>query len=79
MARRESPSPWFSTIPPVHEGDMQVYGPAMTVALSERLAVGLNQGGYADTHLSRNQLARLVPLDPLAQFRDVEAGGHRTG
>jgi hypothetical protein len=72
-------SSWFSTTPPIPEGDMQVYGAALTVALSERLAVGLNQGGYADMHLSRNQLDRLLPLDPQGRFRDVEAGGHRTG
>jgi hypothetical protein len=72
-------SSWFSTIPPLPDGDMQVYAPAITVALSERLAVGLSQGGYADLHHSRNQLARLLPFDPLGQFRDFEAGGHRTG
>jgi hypothetical protein len=72
-------SSWFGTNPPVPDGDMQVYGAAITVALSERLAVGLNQGGYADMHLDRNQLARLAALDPLGRFQDVEAGGHRTG
>ncbi len=29
------------------EGDLQLYGAGLTVALSERIAVGLNQGGYA--------------------------------
>jgi hypothetical protein len=72
-------SAWFGTNPPVPDGDMQVYGAAITVALSERLAVGLNQGGYADVHTNRDQLLRLLALDPLGRFRDVEAGGHRTG
>jgi hypothetical protein len=72
-------SAWFGTIPPVPDGDMQVYGPAITVALSERLAVCLNQGGYADMHLSRNQSEFLRQFDPLGQFGNVEAGGHRTG
>src|SRR5262249_9241601 len=65
--------------PPIPEGDMQVYGAAVTVALSDRLAVGLNQGGYADIHLSRNQLDFLRTFDPQGRFRDVETGGHRTG
>jgi hypothetical protein len=72
-------SAWFSTIPPVPDGNMQVYGPPMTVALGERLAAGLSQGGYADMHLSRNQSGFLRQFDPLGEFRDVEAGGHRTG
>jgi hypothetical protein len=29
------------------EGDLQLYGAGLTVALSERISVGLNQGGYA--------------------------------
>jgi hypothetical protein len=72
-------SAWFSTTPPLPDGDMQAYGPAMTVALSDRLAIGLNQGGYAAVHLGRNQRERLFPLDPLGRFRDVEVGGSRTG
>jgi hypothetical protein len=72
-------SSWFSTEPPVPRGDAQVYGPALTVALSERLAVGLNQGGYAVVHLSRNQRESLFKLDPQGRFRDVELGGTRSG
>jgi hypothetical protein len=37
-------SSWFSTISPVPDCNLQVYGAAVTVALSDRLAVGLNQG-----------------------------------
>jgi hypothetical protein len=60
---------------------MQLYGPALTVALSDRLAVGLNQGGYAVAHFSRNPIdrERLERTDPLGRFRDVEAGGTREG
>ncbi len=45
-------SAWTSEAGPVPSGDFQLYGPGLTVALSDRLALGLNQGGYADVHLS---------------------------
>jgi hypothetical protein len=70
---------WVSNDPPVPNADGQVYGPAVTVALSERLAVGLNQGGFAVLNLTRNQRERLIQLDPLGRFRDVEIGGTRSG
>jgi hypothetical protein len=74
-------SQWVSNTPPIPDADVQVYGPATTVALSERFAVGLNQGGYAVMHVSRNpgQLGRLASLDPLGRFRNVREGGTRTG
>jgi hypothetical protein len=72
-------SAWFSAPAPLPDGDAQLYGPAITVALSERLAVGLNQGGFAAVHLDRHERDRLALLDPLGRFRDVEAGGLRTG
>jgi hypothetical protein len=72
-------SAWTSTVPPIPSGDFQLYGPALTVALSDRLAVGVNQGGYAAVHLSRNELNQLARLDPQGRFRDIEAGGDRTG
>src|ERR1700730_18924836 len=34
-------------------GNFQAYGPPITVALSERLAVGLNNGGYAVADLNK--------------------------
>jgi hypothetical protein len=72
---------WLSNTFPVPDGDFQLYGPALTVALSERLSVGLNQGGYAVAHLSRNPIdrQRLFAEDPPAQFRDAEVGGTRSG
>lgn len=72
-------SAWLSSPAPVPDGDFQVYGPALTVALSDRLAVGVNQGGYAVAHFSRNERERLFRLDPLGRFRDVEVGGEREG
>jgi hypothetical protein len=72
-------SSWVSNTAPIPDGNFQLYGPALTVALSERLAVGLNQGGYAVAHLIRNQSGRLALLDPQGRFRDVVAGGEREG
>jgi hypothetical protein len=70
---------WVSHAAPIPDGDIQLYGPALTLALSERCAVGLCQGGYADAHFSRNQFAQLSALDPQGRFRDVESGGGRDG
>jgi len=80
-------SAWFSNAPALPDGDMQLYGPAITVALSDRLAVGLNQGGYAGVHLSRGQRARIVsdprfaalPPDRRAQLAEIASGGSRDG
>ncbi len=74
-------SEWVSNTPPVPNGDFQLYGPAITIALSDRLAVGLNQGDYAVAHFSRNpiQRDRLFRLDPFGRFRDVEVSGEREG
>ncbi len=72
-------SAWISSAAPLPDGDFQIYGPAITIALSERLAVGLNQGGYAVAHLSRNDTARLFQQDPMGLFRSVEVGGDRSG
>jgi hypothetical protein len=73
---------WLSVEPPLPNSDMQVYGPAMTVALSEDLAVGLNQGGYAVIHLHKNQLGdpRLgVIRSKLGEFRTLDFVGGRDG
>lgn len=72
-------SAWTSTIGPVPDGNFQLYGPGITVALSDRFAFGLNQGGFADVHLSKRELARLALLDPTGRFRDAEIGGSRDG
>jgi hypothetical protein len=74
-------SAWVSNTPPIPDGDFQLYGPAMTVALSDRFAMGMNQGGFADAHFSRNPIDRdrLIRLDPLGRFRDVETDRTRDG
>src|SRR5262245_18106502 len=72
-------SAWTSEAGPVPSADFQVYAPGLTVALSDRLAIGLNQGGYADVHLSRRQFDRLARFDPQGRFGAVRAGGDRSG
>jgi hypothetical protein len=75
-------SAWTKEAGPVPAADFQLYGAGLTVALSDRLAVGLNQGGYADVHLSTDptHLQRaLATFDPTGRFRDVEVGGNRSG
>jgi hypothetical protein len=39
-------SSWVSSGAPIPDSDVQVYAAAITVALSDRFAMGLNQGGY---------------------------------
>jgi hypothetical protein len=80
-------SAWITTPSALPDGDFQIYGPAITVALSERLAIGLNQGGYAVSHFSRDQSARIVNdprfaglrPDLQARLRDIASGGERDG
>jgi hypothetical protein len=80
-------SSWVSSVPALPDADAQVYGPALTLALSDRLAVGLNQGGYADIHLSRDQSARILndprlaslPPDRRDHVRGIANGGERDG
>jgi hypothetical protein len=52
-------SVWVSNASPIPDGDGQVYGPAITIALSDRFAVGVNQGGLADFHFGSNPVERL--------------------
>lgn len=74
-------SVWVQNTPPIPNADFQLYGPAITVALSDRFAFGMNQGGYAAIHASRNPVERrrLLARDPLGRFRDVADGGERKG
>jgi hypothetical protein len=74
-------SEWVSNAAPIPDGDFQLYGAAITIALSDRFAMGLNQGGYATGAFSRNPVDRdrLFAQDPLGRFRDVETGGGRGG
>jgi len=51
---RSSAAPGYPPPPPSPDLDAQIYGPAISLALTDRLSVGLNQGGYAVAHIDRN-------------------------
>jgi hypothetical protein len=74
-------SDWISNNPPIPNGDAQLYGVGITIALSDRFSMGLCQGGYAVANFSRNpiQQEKLIALDPQGRFRDVELSGSREG
>jgi hypothetical protein len=63
-------SSWIKNASPIPDGNFQLYGPALTVALSERLAVGLNQGGYAVAHFNDN---------PNVFFQNQDLSGQHEG
>jgi hypothetical protein len=67
-----------SSIPALPSADMQLYGAGITVALSDRLSMGLNQGGYAQAFFSRNQPALFPNLAGLLANR-AGYGGLREG
>lgn len=48
-------SSWVSAVSAIPEGDLQVYGAGINIALSERLSIGMNQGGYATTQFKQNR------------------------
>ncbi|HMF14955.1 MAG TPA: hypothetical protein VKE94_21715 [Gemmataceae bacterium] len=72
-------SAWTSEAGPLPHSNFQLYGAGLTVALSDRFAAGLNQGGFADVHLSKKDFDQLSRLFPDPRFRDVEMGGNRSG
>jgi len=74
-------SAWVKNSAPIPDSDFQVYGPTLTIALSDRFAMGVNQGGYAVAHFDRDPAKRdrLFQLDPEGRFRDVETSGKREG
>jgi hypothetical protein len=68
-------SSWTSAFPPLPNGDIQLYGAGLTVALSDRLAVGLNQGGYAVSKFGHDARDGWLNLGGFAQYtviQDVE-------
>lgn len=71
-------SAWVATSAALPDLDMQVYGPAISLALTDRFCVGLNQGGYAFAHIDRNDPRRPL-LARLARNRGREFGGTREG
>jgi hypothetical protein len=46
-------STWTSAFPPLSSGDMQAYGAGLSVALSDRLSLGLSKGGYVTSHFDK--------------------------
>jgi len=58
-------------------GDLQVYGAGLNVALSDRLMVGLNQGGYAVAHFSNERERLLAKLG--LPILDKDRSGPREG
>src|SRR5262249_6235250 len=72
-------SVWTKEAGLLPSANAQVYGAGLTVALSDRFAAGLNQGGFADVHLSKKDFPRLAALDPTGRFANVEMGGNRSG
>jgi len=48
-------SNWPSAFRPLPSGDVQLYGAGLTVAVTDRLAVGLNQGGYAYSDFAKTR------------------------
>jgi hypothetical protein len=74
-------STWVSNTPPIPNADAQLYGPGVTIALSDRFAMGLNQGGFAVANFSRNPIdrQRLLAADPLRAYRSVENSHIREG
>jgi hypothetical protein len=71
-------SGWVHADPALPNVDGQVYGPAISVALTDRLSVGINQGGYAHLDIDRND-RRAPLLNLLAATRGQEFGGDRDG
>jgi hypothetical protein len=65
-------SAWTSEAGPVPSSDFQLYGAGLTIALSDRLAVGLNQGGYADVHLSTKDANLLTVVNQLGRQRVLD-------
>jgi hypothetical protein len=47
-------SSWVRSLPALPRGDIQLYGAGLYLAFSDRLMVGLNQGGYATADFSRS-------------------------
>src|SRR5262249_10321620 len=72
-------SAWTSAIGPLPSGDFQIYGVGLTVALSDRFAIGLNQGGYAVAHFDRDEADRLRRLRASLGLPTPDVGGTREG
>ena len=58
-------------------GNLQLYGAGLNLALSDRLAIGLNQGGYAVAHFSDNRQRLLAKLG--LPVPEIDRPGEREG
>ena len=73
-----------SAIPALPKADFQIVGPAISLALTERFSVGLNQGGYAFARFNRNDRSPVLPgrfpvLADRLQTLGQAFGGDRSG
>src|SRR5262249_6012231 len=68
---------WLSASPRLPTADFQLYGVGLNLALTDRLSVGLNQGGYGvlNVDADRERLLRLQRLP----IRNQHRGGQREG
>jgi hypothetical protein len=64
-------SQWISPYGKLPEGNIQLYGAGVYVALSERLSIGMNQGGYAVANFERVRQGWLN-LGGFAQYTVIE-------
>jgi hypothetical protein len=67
-------SAWTGAFGPVPSGDFQAYGPGLSVALSDRLCVGLSNGGYVVGHHRRERegWVNLAGFGQYTLIRDVD-------
>jgi hypothetical protein len=65
-------SSWVSPFHPLPSGDMQLYGAGLNVALSERLCIGMNQGGYAVSKFGRSSHDGWLNLGGYVQYTLIE-------
>jgi len=70
-------STWVKSFPALPSGDIQLYGAGLNVALSDRLCIGLNQGGYAVSSFQRRQFDTFL-TNPIVRL-DRDSGGSRDG
>lgn len=66
-------SAWTDRFGPLPSGNFQVYGPGFSVALSDRLEVGVSNGGYVSGHYRRERegWADLAGFAQYTLVRDV--------
>jgi hypothetical protein len=63
---------WTKAFPALPGGNIQLYGAGLNAALSDRLCVGLNQGGYAVSHFSDKSREGWLNLGGFVQYTLLE-------